>query len=95
MGMSTHVTALRSEDSEEYQKHAAVLEACIEAEIEVLPKETANFFGSEGPCESLLTEKLELEINHTEYNDECDQGIEIKVSDIPKSCEIIRFYNSY
>jgi len=95
MGMSTHVTALRSKDSAEYKKHSAVLRACIDAKIENLPKETAKFFDSESPCEYLFSDKLELNINYTDYRDDMEQGIEVKVSDIPKSCKVLRFYNSY
>jgi hypothetical protein len=95
MGMSTHVTALRSKDSEEYQKHAKVLRACIDAEIMKLPEETAKFFDSEDPEEYLLTEKLELEINYIDYHGDCESGIEVKISDIPESCEVLRFYNSH
>jgi hypothetical protein len=95
MGMSTYVTALRNKKSKEYEKHANVLKACIEADIEKLPKETAKYFNSDYPCKSLFEEKLELNINYTDFSDDGISGIEVKVSDIPKSCHVLRFSNSW
>ena len=46
MGMSTRITGFVSPENENYKKHAKVLNACIEAGISELPKETAEYFGS-------------------------------------------------
>lgn len=49
--MSTHVIGHRSNNDPTYLKHAKVLRACIDAEIEELPKETAEYFGHSEPDE--------------------------------------------
>ncbi len=68
MGMSTSIIGFMSDESEQYKKHSKVLIACIEANIEKLPKETAKFFGEETPMKHLLEETLEVEITKYEYN---------------------------
>jgi len=95
MGMSTRVIALISPDNDLYQKHLKVLRACIDAEIEELPRETAEYFGSECPEEYLAEEKLETSIPATEYDVDMEEGYEIIVSEIPKGVHTIRFVNSY
>lgn len=95
MSMSTEVIGFISEDTEIYQKHAAVLKACLLADIEKLPKETAEFFGSEYPDESLLEDKLYVELPTTGYSAEGESGFEILVADIPERVSKIRFVNSY
>ena len=49
MSMSTNVVGFVSTENITYQKHAKVLEACIEAGVRELPKETAEFFNSKYP----------------------------------------------
>lgn len=95
MGMSTYVQCFISEEDETYQKMKKVLLACKEARIRMLPKEAAEYFGSDYVDEHLLEEKLEVYIPCTEYKEDMIDGIEIKVSDIPKSAYKIRFYNSW
>jgi hypothetical protein len=95
MGMSTHVTGFISDKNEVYIKHANVLKACLDAGIEKLPKETAEFFDSEYCEKHLLEEKLEIDILANEWEDEYREGYEILVKDLPKECYKIRFYNSY
>ena len=95
MGMSTHVVGYRSANDPEYAKHAKVLRACIEADIKLLPKETAEYFNSEYPEEYLFEEALEVKIPMTEYSGDMVEGYEIKVSEITSGVETIRFYNSY
>lgn len=93
--MSTSVIGLVSNDNELYKKHAKVLQACIDAEIEFLPKETAGYFNSKCPCKSLFEEKLEVNIEYEEYCDDMDEGLEIIVSEIPEGVHKIRFLYSH
>ncbi len=95
MGMSTHATGYISPENEDYQKHKKVLLVCIEADIEELPKETAEYFGDCLPDESLLEEKLETEVPFTEYSTNMEEGFEILVKDIPKGVYKLRFCNSW
>lgn len=95
MGMSTHVTGFVSPENELYKKHSKVLEACIEAGVSELPKETAEYFDSKWPEKYLLEEKLEMKIPTHEYSDDSSQGFEIIVSEIPEGVHKIRFVNSW
>lgn len=95
MGMSTHVIGLRSDNDPTYKKHAKVLEACNEAGIEKLPKETALYFKSDYPDLDLLTEALIVKIPTKDYSADMQEGYEIDVKSIPAGVEKIRFYNSY
>ncbi len=95
MGMSTHVTGFISPDNATYKKHAKVLEACIEAGIKELPKETAKFFNSKHPEEYLLEAKLEIKIPVHEYSQDMSEGYEIIISELPAEVYKIRFANSY
>jgi len=95
MGMSTDIIGLVSSDDKTYQKHAKVLQACIDADIQELPKETADYFGSKYPDEELLEAKLSVEIPKHKYQDESSSGFEIYISSIPKGVNKIRFVNSW
>jgi hypothetical protein len=95
MGMSTNVKGFISDKNELYQKHAKVLKACMEAGIKLLPKETADYFGSEYPEKYLLEEKLKIDIPVKDYNNDMEVGYEIIISEIPDGVYKIRFYNSY
>ena len=95
MSMSTRVIGFTSNADATYQKHAAVLNACINAEVEELPKETAKYFGSKYPDESLLESKLEIEIRKHEYREDMQDGFEVYVGEIPEGVFKIRFVNSY
>lgn len=74
---------------------AKVLNACIEAGISELPKETAEYFGSKYPEQYLLEEKLEIKIPKHEYSEDMTEGFEIIVSEIPEGVHKIRFVNSW
>lgn len=95
MGMSTRVIGFISSENETYKKHEKVLVACIDAGIKKLPKETAEYFGSEYPAEYLLEQKLEIKIPKHEYNEDMVEGYEVYISDIPEGVEKIRFVNCY
>ena len=95
MSMSTSVIGFVSPENDKYQKHAKVLNACIEAGVSELPKETAEYFGSKYPEKYLLEEKLEIEIIQHEYHGNAACGFEIYVSEIPEGVHKIRFVNSW
>ena len=95
MGMSTRIIGFVSPENETYKKHAKVLNACAEAGISELPKETAEYFGSEYPEKYLLEEKLEIEISTHEYREDMIEGFEVIVSEIPDGVHKIRFVNSW
>jgi len=98
MGMSTHIQAFIPDTDVTYQKHKKVLVSCMEAEVS-LPKETAEYFGSNEPYYDLLDEKLEIHlkenVHYTEYFDETANGFEIELSALPKGVTKLRFVNSY
>lgn len=93
--MSTNVKGFVSPENEIYKKHEKVLIACYEAGIKYLPKETAEYFGSEFPEKYLLEEKLETNIPTHKYNADMTSGYEIIVSEIPADVYKIRFTNSW
>lgn len=95
MGMSTAITGFVSPENENYKKHAKVLNACFEAGILELPKETAVYFGSKYPEKYLLEKKLEIKIPKQKYSDADEEGFEIIVSEIPEGVHKIRFVNSW
>jgi len=95
MGMSTHIQGFIPDTDDTYQKHKAVFEACMDADVS-LPKETAEYFGSEYAEEYLLEEKLTVKIPFTEWSDNnMSSGFEVVISDIPDGVHKIRFSNSW
>lgn len=95
MSMSSHVVFLRSKDNEEYQKMLKVKRVCDETGIEY-PKEVESYFSGDGDYEIGEDVPLYMDADKEtkEYNGDMEKGLEIKVSDIPKGVEVIRFYNS-
>ena len=98
MGMSTYIRGFIPNTDAEYKKHAKVLVACAEAEVE-LPKQTADYFGSKEAYEELLEEKLEVKLkNGTHYkawSSDMQEGYEVDLTKLPKGVTKLRFYNSY
>lgn len=95
MGMSTSLIGFVSPDNEDYKKHAAVLRACLDANIEELPKETAEFFNNAWPEEYLLEEKLKITIPYRTYDEDMQEGFEIILSEIPAEVHKIRFVTNF
>ena len=93
--MSTRVEGFIPPNDPLYKKHAAVLKACLEAEIEELPKETAEYFETKYPDPCLFEEKLTVELPIKDWSDESSEGFELFVKDIPAGVEKIRFSNSW
>ena len=95
MSMSIEVIGLISDNNDLYKKHSKVLRACIDAEVQLLPTETADYFGSKYPEEHLFIEKLTVQIPKYKIEEDMVEGYTIKVSEIPEGVEIIRFANHY
>lgn len=93
--MSTHVVGLRSKNDPTYIKYLAVVKALNDAGIKELPVEIANYFDTTNPKYVNADFPLAVSIPNNKWIGEGAVGIEIKVSDIPKGVEVIRFYNSY
>ena len=91
MGTTLRVTGFVSTENETYKKQAKVLIACVEAGISNLPKETAEYFGSEYPEMWLLEDKLAKEIPLKKWVSDDAYGYEILVSEIPHDVYKIRF----
>jgi hypothetical protein len=98
MGMSTHIQAFTPDTDAEYQKHKKVFLVCLEADIS-LPKETAEYFGTENPEEWALDEKLsvdlEEDVHYKEWSEDSSQGFELDLTKVPKGVTKIRFYNNW
>lgn len=99
MGMSTHIKAFILSTDKDYLRHAKVLRACIEAELEELPPETARYFGRKDVNEELLDEKLSFPLergyHYKDYTEDMVEGYEIFIDKLPKDVNKIRVYNSY
>ena len=94
--MITYVKGFIPDNDPTYLKHRKVLIACLEADINELPKETAKYFGSKYPDKCLLEEKLEVEIKAEEWRDNISsRGYEVYIKDLPQGVEKIRFCNSW
>ena len=98
MGMSTHIQAFIPDTDAEFKKHKTILLMCSENEVS-LPKETAEYFGSEDAEEYLLDEKLEIEleedVHYKDWSDEGSQGFEVDLLKLPKGVTKLRFSNSW
>ena len=100
MSMSTSLQAFMDKDTV-YQNHKNVLMACKKANVS-LPKETAEYFGSENweIAEENATEKLEVELKegiHWKHIEPGypESGFEVFVKKLPKEVTKIRFENSW
>ena len=98
MSMSTHIEAFIPDTDPDYQRHKKVLLACADADVS-LPKETADYFGEEGPEEYLLDEKLEQElkegVHYSKWHKNSSAGFEVDLTKLPKGVTKLRFYNSW
>jgi len=98
MGMSTHIQAFIPDTDAEFQKHKKILLMCSENDVS-LPKETAEYFGSDSADEYLLDEKLEIElkedVHYKNWFDESSQGFEVDLTKLPKGVTKLRFYNNW
>lgn len=96
--MSTYIQAFIPDTDDLYQKQKKVFIACMEAGID-LPKETAEYFGSQYPEKYLLEEKLIVRmkegVHYKNYNADMQDGFEIELKDIPQGVTKLRFVNSY
>ena len=99
MSMSKAVTVYRTDKDPEYVKHLAVWQACKDADIEWLPRETADYFDGKSPrtCwDSVVpSESLVQKMPIHEFVADTTEGFEIYVSQIPQGAERIVFTISY
>lgn len=99
MAMSTKIKGFISDTNVEYQKHKKVFLACKEAGVD-LPKQTAEYFGSDNTDEEDLLEgklemKLQLGVHYEEYSADMVEGFEVDLTKLPQGVTKLRFYNSY
>ena len=96
--MSTHIIAFIPDTDPTFQKHLSVYNVCREAGVS-LPKETADYFGSNQPYSGLPEEKLEFKlekgVHYKNFSQNMCQGFEIEIDKLPKEVTKIRFFNSY
>lgn len=96
--MSTHIQGFIPDTDATYQRHKKVLIVCLEADVQ-LPKETAEYFGSTSAYESLLDEKLEIElkkgVHYEDYSEDMTQGFEVDLTKLPRGVTKLRFTNSW
>jgi len=96
MSHTINVIGLKSNNGIIYQKHAKVLQACADAGLKTLPKETEEFFGITTPNLYALEEILEVSLKSTDWHDgDMCEGIEINIKDIPQEIDKLRFYISW
>ena len=89
MGMSTHVVGFRPPDEKWYQMKS-IWDACVEASISV-PDEVLVFFCDNDPEDAGIEVELKLE----PYTGKGEEGYDVILSEVPKSVDRIRFYNSW
>lgn len=90
MGMSTHVMLLRDSNDPEHQKKVKVLQACLEANVDV-PEEIEKYFDySDDPDQGLI-----IPFKAREYNGRESMGVEIDIDELPEGVKTIRFVNSW
>ena len=90
MSMSTYVKGFKLPD-EKWRMMKNVWDSCLLCNVNV-PDEVREFFNHESPDDN----GVEVELKTKKWNDgDMSSGYEIKVSDIPKDVQIIRFFNSY
>ncbi len=83
MGMVKKVRGFVLKENETHKKQVKVLEACIDAGISELPKETAEYFGGKYPEKHLIEEKTGIELITHNYERELERGYEIIMSEHP------------
>jgi hypothetical protein len=93
--MSTHVTGFIPATDSLYIKHSNVLKACIDAGIEELPRETAEYFNCKYPEKYLFEDKLRVDIPVNEIHNDSGVHYEVSICNIPQGVEKIRFTNSW
>lgn len=96
MGMDVFVKGIRKPD-ERHQRMLAVAKSCREAEVPI-PVEVSDYFGGVMLHAIEETSGLEVDVPIDVDNDASREGEtrwEVKVADIPKGVERIRFSIGY
>jgi len=91
-----HIVGLSNKkETQEFKRHKKVLEVCVECSITELPRETAEFFGSEIADLSLAKEFNEVPMiiqKHFEQGeDDSKEWIEVDLSNLPKDVKKLLF----
>lgn len=92
MSMSTHVIGIRP-PGQLWEKMKAVHDSCLEANIPTPPEVEAFFEGARPDPAGVLVELPKS--CASDYNKGSDQGITVKISELPADVTIVRFYNAY
>jgi len=94
--VSTSVKGLIKKDSPEYEAHYEVFCACVNAGVNI-PTETARILGVSVTCtsEEEVEEVNSVKLKCLEIHDDMNIHYEVRVEDIPKEVETIRFTNSW
>lgn len=98
MGMSTHIQGFIPDTDTDFKKHKKILLFCMEENVS-LPKETAEYFGSDDAEEYLIEEKLEIKleegVHYKEWMEDSSKGFEVDLTRLPKGVTKLRFFNTY
>lgn len=99
MGMTTHIIGIKLSDKK-WNAMKKVWDACAEAGINA-PDDVAKFFNYEEPNNigviiDLKPNKLST-VTHgvSIWNEDQREGFDVRIQDLPKDIDIIRFYNAY
>jgi len=90
MGMSTSVIGFKEPD-ERFKKMYAIYKACEEADVDI-PDEVDDFFEGEPP-DPRGVKVYDLPVKP--YNENMEDGYELRLSEVPKDITVIRFSNSW
>lgn len=95
MGMNTYVEGIKPAD-EKFKKMLDIYNACDVAGVQI-PEEVNRFFNGETPDEAGVKEYLSVSKTPylSEYFADMQEGIEVRVDEIPDDIKIIRFINSW
>lgn len=89
MSTSTHVIGFKPPD-EKWLQMKAVRDSCISAKVNI-PQVVDDFFNNDDPDEL----GVEVELPTHAWSDDCREGFEVIVSEIPSDVKVIRCYTSY
>lgn len=96
--MSTYILGFTPDTDKDFQRHKKILLVCLEGKVS-LPPETAQYFDSDKPHESLLDEKLEINlkegVHYEKWSKDMSSGFEVDLSKLPPGVTKLRFVNSW
>lgn len=89
MSMSMYVVGIMP-PNQRYLEMKAIWDSCVQADIPV-PEGVEEYFHGEDPDDT----GIRIDISSSEWQSDCDGGLEVQVKDIPPGVETIRFVCSY